>query len=61
MIGNRRKRRTIYRCLRGQGVAQQDIRRVHSPVGLAIGAETPAEIAVSIVAALIAVRAGDTP
>jgi len=44
-----------------QGVAQQAIDRVHSPIGLAIGAETPEEIAVSIVAELIAVRAGATP
>ena len=34
-----------------------DIDRVHSPIGLAIGAETPEEIAVSIVAELIAERA----
>jgi xanthine dehydrogenase accessory factor len=61
MIGSRKKRRTIYRNLLDQGIAQQDIDRVHSPIGLSIGAETPEEIAVSIVAELIAVRAGTTP
>lgn len=57
MIGSRRKRDTIYAHLRERGVAQAALDRVHSPIGLAIGAETPAEIAVSIVAELIAERA----
>ena len=61
MIGSRKKRATIYRSLLDQGIAQAAIDRVHSPIGLAIGAETPEEIAVSIVAELIAVRAGDAP
>ena len=57
MIGSRKKRHTIYRNLRDQGIHQEAIERVHSPIGLAIGAETPEEIAVSIVAELIAARA----
>ena len=57
MIGSRRKRDTIYAHLREQGVAQAALDRVHCPIGLAIGAETPAEIAVSIVAELVAERA----
>jgi xanthine dehydrogenase accessory factor len=61
MIGSRKKRQAIYRNLRDQGATQQDIDRVHSPIGLAIGAETPEEIAVSIVSELIAVRAGVQP
>jgi xanthine dehydrogenase accessory factor len=61
MIGSRKKRKTIYRNLIDQGISQADIDRVHAPIGLAIGAETPEEIAVSIVAELIAVRAGITP
>jgi len=40
-----------------EGFNKQDIDRVHSPIGLDIGAETPEEIAVSIVAELIKVRA----
>ncbi|MDX9788789.1 MAG: XdhC family protein [Desulfobacterales bacterium] len=58
MIGSRRKRDTIYEQLLKDGFTAADIARVHSPIGLTIGADTPEEIAVSIVAELIAVRAG---
>jgi xanthine dehydrogenase accessory factor len=58
MIGSRRKRDTIYERLLEDGFTSADIDRVHSPIGLSIGADTPEEIAVSIVAELIAVRAG---
>lgn len=58
MIGSARKRDTIYNVLRQEGICEADIARVHCPIGLAIGAETPEEIAVSIVAELIARRAG---
>ena len=57
MIGSRRKRDKIYQALLEEGVSQQDIDRVHSPIGMDIGAETPAELAVSIVGELIKVRA----
>ena len=58
MIGSRRKRDIIYEKLLEEGFAKADLARVHSPIGLDIGAETPAEIAVSIVAELILKRAG---
>lgn len=58
MIGSRRKRDLIYQELLTKGFSQSDLERVHAPIGLAIGAETPEEIAVSIVAELIQVRAG---
>ncbi|MFC1824265.1 XdhC family aldehyde oxidoreductase maturation factor [Thermodesulfobacteriota bacterium] len=58
MIGSRRKRNIVYQSLLEEGFAQADLDRVHSPIGLDIGAETPEEIAVSIVAELIKVRAG---
>jgi xanthine dehydrogenase accessory factor len=59
MIGSRRKRELVYRALvEGEGFTEQDLARVHSPIGLAIGAESPEEIAVSIVAELIQARAG---
>jgi xanthine dehydrogenase accessory factor len=58
MIGSRHKRDAIYAALGKEGFTRQDFDRVSSPVGLAIGAETPEEIAVSIVAELIQVRAG---
>ncbi len=57
MIGSRRKRDLIYRSLLDEGFTMADLQRVHSPIGLSIGAETPAEIAVSIVAELIKVGA----
>lgn len=58
MIGSRRKRDAIYESLMADGFSADDIARVYSPIGLAIGADTPEEIAVSIVAELIAVRSG---
>jgi xanthine dehydrogenase accessory factor len=57
MIGSRRKRDLIYAALVEEGASAADLRRVHCPIGIAIGAETPQEIAVSIVAELIHVRA----
>jgi xanthine dehydrogenase accessory factor len=57
MIGSRRKRNVVYRALMGEGVPPELLDRVHSPIGLDIGAETPEEIAVSIVGELISVRA----
>ncbi len=58
MIGSRRKRDAVYDRLRGQGFTNEDLARVHCPIGLSIDAETPEEIAVSINAELIAHRAG---
>jgi xanthine dehydrogenase accessory factor len=56
MIGSRRKVRVIYDRLHADGIDEVLIDRVHSPIGLDIGSETPAEIAVSILAEVIAVR-----
>jgi len=58
MIGSKHKRKLIYQALLDEGFTQSDLERVHSPIGIDIGAETPEEIAVSIVAELIQVRAG---
>jgi xanthine dehydrogenase accessory factor len=58
MIGSRRKRDAVYGALLKEGFTRTDLERVHSPIGLDIGAETPEEIAVSIVAELIQARAG---
>lgn len=57
MIGSRRKRGAIYRALEDEGFSPTDLQRVHCPIGLEIGADTPAEIAVSVAAQLIAHRA----
>ena len=56
MIGSRRKRDMVYQALLKEGFSQHDIDRVHSPIGVNIGGETPEEIAVSIVAELIKER-----
>lgn len=57
MIGSRRKRDATYKALLDEGADPEAIRRVHCPIGLSIDAETPEEIAVSIVAEMIQVRA----
>ena len=56
MIGSKRKRAEIYASLRAEGVSEEELCRVHCPIGLDIGAESPEEIAVSIVAECIAHR-----
>jgi xanthine dehydrogenase accessory factor len=62
MIGSRRKTLTLLQKLRDQGVPQERLARVYSPIGLSIGAVTAEEIALSIVCELIKVRRlGDEP
>ncbi|MFZ0477623.1 MAG: XdhC/CoxI family protein, partial [Terriglobales bacterium] len=56
MIGSRRKTITIFEELKKEGIPAHLFERVHAPVGLDIGAITPEEIAVSIMAELIAKR-----
>jgi xanthine dehydrogenase accessory factor len=56
MVGSKRKAITVFRELTREGLKSDLFDRVHSPVGLDIGAVTPAEIAVSIVAEMIAAR-----
>ena len=56
MIGSRKKRDTIYRALEDEGFSLVDFEKVHCPIGLSIGAQTPEEIAVSIVSELIHAR-----
>ena len=58
LIGSRAKVARLYDALRDEGVSDDVLTRVHAPVGLAIGAVTPQEIAVSILAELIAVKYG---
>jgi xanthine dehydrogenase accessory factor len=58
LIGSRRKVLQILRELGERGVARERLAAVHAPIGLAIGAISPAEIAVSIAAELVAVRRG---
>jgi xanthine dehydrogenase accessory factor len=56
MIGSRRKVIAIYKELEKEGIPASTFERVNAPVGLEIGAVTPEEIAVSIVAELIACK-----
>ncbi len=56
MIGSKRKIIEFSKALDAEGAAPERLEQVHSPVGLAIGALTPEEIAVSVVAEMIAVR-----
>ena len=54
MIGSKRKVQTVFNKIRTQNVPAERLARVHAPVGLNIGADTPEEIAVSVVAEMIA-------
>jgi len=57
LIGSKVKRREIYDKLKqNDAVTEKELERVHCPIGLEINAETPEEIAVSILAELIKVR-----
>jgi xanthine dehydrogenase accessory factor len=58
LIGSRAKIARIRTALLAEGMPAECLDRVHSPIGLNIGAVTPGEIAISILAELIAVRRG---
>ncbi len=56
MIGSKRKIKLIYEDLIAKGISEEALAKVHAPLGFAIGSQTVPEIAVSIVAELIACR-----
>jgi xanthine dehydrogenase accessory factor len=56
MIGSQRKVLSVYKALEADGYRANEFERVYAPMGLEIGALSPEEIAISIVAELIAVR-----
>jgi xanthine dehydrogenase accessory factor len=56
MIGSKRKVLSVYKALEQEGYRAEELERVFAPLGLDIGALSPEEIAISIVAELIAVR-----
>jgi len=56
LIGSKRKREVLFKELKAEGVPDEDLARLYTPVGLPIGGDSPEEIAVSIVAQLIQIR-----
>ena len=58
MIGSRRKVAAILAGLREAGWSEEQVGRIHAPIGLDIGAESPAEIALAIAAEIVAVFKG---
>jgi xanthine dehydrogenase accessory factor len=61
VLGSERRARVIRETLSAMGFAERDIDRVRIPVGLPIGARTPAEIALSVLAEVVAMRSGRAP
>lgn len=60
VIGSRRRWACVARELEGRGVSREKLMNVHAPMGLELNAETPEEIAVSVLAEIMAVRCGLT-
>jgi xanthine dehydrogenase accessory factor len=60
MIGSKRRTSAVLHHLEAEGYPREALDRVRTPIGLDIGAETPEEIAVSILAEIILVRRGGT-
>lgn len=60
MIGSRRRVQTVLRTLIAEGYDEERLRGIHAPIGLDIGSETPEEIALAIIAEVVAVRRGGT-
>ncbi|HET6361946.1 MAG TPA: XdhC family protein [Gemmatimonadota bacterium] len=58
MIGSRRRVRAAFEQLAAEGVSADWLARVHAPLGLDIGAETPAEIAIAVAAEIVLVARG---
>ena len=58
VIGSRKRWNTTVKELNQQGISDEKLARIHSPIGLGIGAETPEEIAVSILAEILMLRGG---
>jgi xanthine dehydrogenase accessory factor len=60
VIGSRRRWAETVKGLNNAGISDEQLKLVHSPIGLGIGAETPEEIAVSIMAEVLMIRSGGT-
>ncbi|MGB3366141.1 MAG: XdhC family protein [Acidaminobacteraceae bacterium] len=60
VIGSKRKVTLLMKDLKEEGIDEERLKFVHSPIGLDIGTETPEEIAISILAEILKVRSGGT-
>lgn len=58
MLGSKRRVMTVFETLKQEGIPEEAFRRIHAPIGISIGAETPQEIAVSIMGEIIRERRG---
>jgi xanthine dehydrogenase accessory factor len=58
LIGSKRRTRIVLERLRETGVSAEQLEKVHAPIGLDIGAVTPEEVALAIIAEIVAVRRG---
>jgi xanthine dehydrogenase accessory factor len=60
VIGSQRRWQETKKLLLEDGMAEEDLQRIHSPIGLELNAQTPEEIAVSILSEIIMLRRGGT-
>ena len=60
LIGSKRRTSIVIERLRAAGIPDQQLRKIHAPIGLDIGAVTPEEVAVAILAEIVAERRGAT-
>ena len=60
VVGSRRKTKYVREKLEAQGFTGEQLDSVYAPIGIEIGSETPAEIAISIAAQLIQIRSAKT-
>ena len=58
MLGGKPKIRALFTKLKENGYSEEILKQIHAPIGLDIGGEKPAEIAVSIMAEILAARYG---
>jgi lysyl-tRNA synthetase, class II len=61
LMSHRKRRHRVLDGLRKAGYGDAALERVHTPIGLKLGAQTPEEIAISILAEIVAVRRGPEP
>ncbi len=61
LMSSRRRGAALREMLAGEGFTESELARIRTPIGLDIGARTPAQVAVAIAAELVAIRAGHAP